>query len=194
MPPSRSTAAGELPELLTAQLRLRGFHLNDAAEVQRLAGDARVAATTANIPHPYPDGAAAQWIGGHLEAFQAGTAIALAITRRSDARLLGTVSLTQVSMRHARAELGYWIGVEYWGQGHCTAAAAALIDWAQMVWGLSRVCARCLASNPASARVLEKLGFAQEGRLCLHERRGHRFEDLLLFGRNSPDRNSRQRC
>jgi len=87
----------------------------DASAVQRLAGAAEVAATTLNIPHPYPVGLAESWINRHRPAAVEGTRVTWAIERTADATLLGTITLSLVPA-HSQAELGYWLGVSYWNQ------------------------------------------------------------------------------
>ena len=60
------------PTLHTQRLILRPFEIADARDVQRLAGDRAIADTTLNIPHPYEDGMAEQWIATHQPQFEAG--------------------------------------------------------------------------------------------------------------------------
>lgn len=176
------------PTLETDRLLLRPYRLDDAAAVQRLAGDARIADTTTAIPHPYPDGAAEAWIAGHATAFRAGTLVNYAVVHRASDRLIGTVSLLDISSEQARAELGYWTAVELWGQGFCTEAVVRLIGFARDHLALTRIVGRCLARNPASARVLQKAGLELEGRFRKDVRKNGRFEDVLFFGRVLPDR------
>ncbi|KGI76715.1 GNAT family N-acetyltransferase [Oleiagrimonas soli] len=176
------------PTLATERLLLRPFAAQDAAAVQRMAGDARIADTTMHIPHPYPDGAAEAWIAGQPDDFAAARRVVFAVTRRNDAQLVGTVSLIAVNRRDALAELGYWIGVDHWGHGYATEAAARLLAFGHETWGLSRFVAHCLARNPGSARVMEKIGMTHEGRLARHVRKHDRFEDVLLYGLNLPER------
>jgi RimJ/RimL family protein N-acetyltransferase len=176
------------PVLDTPRLLLRPFVPADAPEVQRLAGDARVAETTLAIPHPYPDGAAAAWIASHAAGWADGSEISWAIVRREDGALLGAAALMGINARHASAELGYWVGHEHWGLGYASEAARALAAFADGQLGLSRVVGRCLARNPASARVLEKAGLRAEGRLVRHLYVGGVFEDVLLFGWVRPSR------
>src|SRR5262252_1209729 len=72
----------ERPTLETTRLILRPFTLGDARDVQRLAGDREVASTTLNVPHPYEDGMAEQWIGTHQEKYERGELVNFAIVRR----------------------------------------------------------------------------------------------------------------
>lgn len=176
------------PVLESDRLLLRPYTLADAPDVQRLAGDARVADTTATIPHPYPDGAAERWISGLAPAFLDGTRIAYAVTLRATGELVGTVSLHDISRVHSRAELGYWIAVGHWGNGYCTEAVCRLVAFASEQFGISRIVARCLARNPASARVMEKAGLRKEGLLVKHELKNGVFEDMLLYGLALPGR------
>ncbi len=114
--------------LETPRLSLRPFTLADAPDVQRLAGASEVADTTLNVPHPYENGMAEQWIGGQAELFTAGSNVAYAITLRDGGTLLGAISLG-VTAQHRRAEMGYWLGVPFWNQGYMTEAAEALVGW-----------------------------------------------------------------
>jgi ribosomal-protein-alanine N-acetyltransferase len=176
------------PVIESARLRLRPYLATDAADVQRLAGDRRVADTTANIPHPYPDGAAERWIAELAPAFAARKKATFAVTLCDTGELIGTVALHDISIAHARAQLGYWIAVHHWGKGYCTEAVNHLIAYARDQFGITRIAAQCLARNPASARVMEKAGLRPEGVLVQHERKHGVFEDLLLYGRVLPGR------
>ena len=75
----------------------------------------------------------------------------------SQYELVGTVSLMR-SPGSNEAELGYWIGVPYWGRGFAQLAAKAAVQYAFGALKLARVCANCFASNRASSRVLAKVG------------------------------------
>jgi ribosomal-protein-alanine N-acetyltransferase len=176
----------------TTRLVLRPFAIDDAEEVQRLAGEREVAATTLNIPHPYDDGMAEAWIAHQQTDAERGTALVFAVVLREERALAGAVSLT-IAPDHARAEMGYWIGKPYWGRGYCTEAAAAVLEVAFEVLGLHRVYATHLARNPASGRVMQKLGMAHEGRLREHVRKWGVFEDLETYGILADDWRALQR-
>jgi [ribosomal protein S5]-alanine N-acetyltransferase len=170
-----------LPHLRTARLLLRPFRLSDAADVQRLAGDKAVADMVLNIPHPYPDGVAEKWISSHQGQFEAGEACTLAVTLAKTGEFIGSVSLI-ISRRFDRAEAGYWIGVPYWNMGYCTEAARAILDYGFSVFALNRIHATHQARNPASGRVMVKLGMTHEGVARRHAKKGDRYEDMVLYG------------
>jgi RimJ/RimL family protein N-acetyltransferase len=176
------------PSLHTAHLTLRPYKLSDARAVQQLAGAKEVADTTMTIPHPYPDGAAESWISGHAAAFEDRKEITFAILLEESDELLGTASLIDLSAKHARAELGYWVGAPHWGKGYCSEAVARLITYARQELGVTRIVGRCFARNPASARVMLKVGLREEGHLSRHICKSGRYEDILLFGASYPDR------
>ena len=150
-----------MPTLHTDRLTLRPCTALDAPVVQHLAGDREVASTTLNIPHPYEDGMAEEWIASHVPRWEALDFLALAVTHAEDG-LVGVVSL-DLSMAHRRAELGYWIGVPFWNRGYATEASRVLIDFGFEELGLNRIEAQYLMRNPASGRVMEKLGMRREG-------------------------------
>jgi RimJ/RimL family protein N-acetyltransferase len=164
----------------------------DADDVQQLASDRAIADTTLNIPHPYEDGFAERWIGNHRDWFECGQQAVFAVILKasparaneprhlSAAKLIGAVALL-IQPDDQRAELGYWIGMPYWNQGYCTEAARAAIDFGFQQLGLNRIYAHHFVRNPASGRVLQKLGMTHEGRLRQHVRKWDAFEDLKLY-------------
>jgi RimJ/RimL family protein N-acetyltransferase len=166
------------PVLETERLRLRPFAPSDAPEVQRLAGAREIADTTKRIPHPYRDGVAEAWIATHAALHEANRALTLAIERRG-AALLGAIDL-RLEEENSNAEIGYWIRVDEWGRGYATEAARAVIDHGFAALGLHRIWAGHFERNPASGRVLEKLGMAREGVLRAHVRKWGRFENLVV--------------
>jgi ribosomal-protein-alanine N-acetyltransferase len=169
------------PSLQTERLVLRPFQLADAADVQRLAGNRAIADTTLNIPHPYEDGLAEAWISTHLPRFEAGELVSFAIASRETGELIGAIGLV-IHQRFQRAELGYWVGMPYWNQGYCTEAGRAVVDYAFATLHLNRVHACHLARNPASGRVMQKLGMTHEGLARQHVKRWETYEDLELYG------------
>src|SRR5690554_4201799 len=118
----------ELPVLTCERLTLSSFALDDAMRVQELAGAKEVAATTSNIPHPYADGLAEAWINGHVDSFQDGKSVTLAIRLKDSNELIGAIEL-MISRAESKASLGYWIGKQYWNNGYCTEAARALLKY-----------------------------------------------------------------
>jgi len=169
------------PTFETERLLLRPFTLADAADVQRLAGDRAIAANIGgNFPHPYEDGMAEEWISGHQEQYENGNAIQFAVVLRSDNSLIGTIALT-VSQDAARAELGYWMGKDYWGQGYCTEAARPVVKYGFEVLELNRIHACHFGGNPASGRVMQKTGMKYEGCRRQHFCKWGEFEDCVDY-------------
>ena len=171
----------EQPNIESHRLLLRPFVNEDAPIVQELAGDRQVAATTLNIPHPYEDGVAEKWISTHEEIFNSGTDVIFAITRKSDEVLVGAIGLV-ITSSHRRGEMGYWIGRDHWGNGYCTEAAKTLLHFGFDELDLNKICARHMDTNPASGRVLQKIGMRWEGCLKQHYRRWDVFVDYPIYG------------
>jgi len=84
------------------------------------------------------------------------------------------------------AELGYWIGLPFWGKGICTEAGKLVQEYAFETLGLKRLHARHLARNPSSGRVLEKLGFIHECSQKGHVKKWNKLEDVENYGLVSP--------
>lgn len=176
-----ATNPDQRPTLETPRLVLRPFNLNDAPEVQRLCSDFAIADTTAVIPHPYPDGLAEQWIATHADAFARREHVVLAVTTKDSGELIGSIGLV-INQPNNRAELGYWISKSHWNRGYATEAGSRLVIYGFEELKLARIDSHCFARNPASGRVLEKIGMQREGCLRSHFVKWDRREDLIMYG------------
>lgn len=99
-----------------------------------------------------------------------------------DGRLIGNCGIRIQSFETMEADIGYELAPEQWGKGYATELAAMLVRHGFTELGLHRITAHCMADNVASARVLEKAGMRQEGRLRESEWMQGRWWDRLLFG------------
>ena len=165
----------------TNRLLLRPFQISDANDVQRLAGDFEIADTTLFIPHPYEDGVAEQWISTHEENFKNGKELIFAITLQESKELIGSIGLI-LNKANEKAELGYWIGKPFWNKGYATEAAMAMLQFGFGELKLERIHAHYFARNPASGKVMEKLGMQYEGTLRKDIKKWGKFEDIKMYG------------
>ncbi len=168
------------PTLHTDRLVLRLPERAYLPDVQRLANAWEIADTTLNLPHPYEDGMAEEWFKAQAERYDKGEKVHFSIFLRDESSFIGGVSLSN-DARHQRGELGYWIGVPFWGQGYCTEAARAMVTYGFNTLGLNRIEAHHFTRNPASGRVMQKIGMTYEGCLRQHVRRWENFEDIAVY-------------
>src|SRR5712675_199725 len=145
------------PVLETERLVLRAPRLEDANAIATLADDRRIAENTLRIPHPYtlPDARAFL-----TSANATDDETVFAITGRAGT-VLGACGIAKLDGK--QPEIGYWLGVPFWGKGYATEAARAVIDHAFGDLGYDLLLGGARVSNPASRRVLEKCGFQWTG-------------------------------
>jgi [ribosomal protein S5]-alanine N-acetyltransferase len=165
------------PTLETTRLRLRPYSEADIVDLLPLIGTREVAATTLRIAHPYTEQDATAFLALSRESGK----LWLATTLRSDGRQIGGVGL-RIDDQHKHAELGYWLGVPYWGQGYATEAAREILRYGFEDLGLHRIFASHFKHNPASGRILLKLGMRHEGRQRQHLRKWDQFVDSEFYG------------
>lgn len=177
------------PTLRTARLVLGEFTLGDAAEVTRLAGAREVADTTLAIPHPYELEHALSWIEQQQQETVDGPNLSFAVRLLSTGALIGSVGLRDIEPEHRQAELGFWIGRDWWGQGYAREAARAVLRFGFETLELNRISAHHLVRNPASGRVLLAIGMQREGVLRQRVRKWGKYEDVVLYAvlRADPD-------
>lgn len=167
----------EMPVLRTERLTLRPFTLADAPALQQLASAYEVALNTLMVPHPYPDGAAECWIGTHQTEFEEDRAINFAI---DDGQLTGAIGL--IFKSDGLGEIGYWIGVPFWGRGYASEAVREVVRFGFEERNLHRIFAQHFTRNPASGKVLQKAGMTYEGTLREHLKKWDEYLDLACYG------------
>jgi RimJ/RimL family protein N-acetyltransferase len=156
---AREAIARRIPVLKTDRLVLRALCQRDVPVIVQLAGDRRVAENTARIPHPYAADEAEQFVA---QANRQNDSATFAITLNGS--LIGACG---IDVRQDGAELGYWLGVPFWGCGYATEAVRAVIDYGFGALGYEVLHSGARVRNPASRRVLEKCGFQWRGvQLC----------------------------
>ncbi len=170
----------EQPILTTERLLLRTPAMDDVPAIEALLQERDIAATTLNIPHPYPAGAAAEWLTRTCEHIENGSSAVFGIVRRADSTYLGTVGLHRDTDHHA-AEMGYWIGKPYWNTGYTSEAVRRVIQYGFEELGLHRIAASYFTHNPASARVMQKANMQFEGILRQHIYKWGQFCDLGCY-------------
>ena len=96
-------------------------------------------------------------------ALTTGDYLRLGIESAASGKLLGTCALWGINAQCRRAEIGFILDSRAWGQGYMHEALSALLHYAFTELGLNRVEADSDPRNERSARLLERLGFSQEG-------------------------------
>jgi RimJ/RimL family protein N-acetyltransferase len=170
-----------MDELLTDRLLLRAFRPADWSDVHAYGTDPEVVRfmdwgpnTTEQSRHHVNRSVAIASVSPRL-------AYPYAVERVADGRVIGSAELSMTSLDHRRAEMGYVFARQTWGQGYATEAAGALLDYAFDKLGLHRVAATCDPDNVGSARVLQKIGMAPEGRLRAYFLIRGEWRDRLMF-------------
>ena len=168
------------PTLRSARLVLDSPVPADAPELQRLAGAREIAVTTLSIPHPYELDHAVAWIEQQRReaARHRGYSFAVRLTNRT---LIGTVGLRDIDPEHSQAELGFWIGHQWWGNGYAREAAAEVIRFGFESLALNRIFAHHMLRNPASGQVLQAVGMRREGILRQRVQKWGVYEDVVLY-------------
>lgn len=169
----------EFPLLQTERLILRQFRFGDSDIVQELAARKEISEGTF-IPYPYEDGMARNWIKNQYEYYLKGVLFNFAIILASENRLIGSMGLT-LENYGVTAQLGYWIGVPYWGNGFCTEAGHEVLRFGFEDLRLKSIYASHFSDNKASGRVLRKLGMSYAGKKTGYFRHMGQLKDAEFY-------------
>ncbi len=151
-----------MTRLETPRLLLRPMVRTDAPHIYEYMQDREIAYNTLLIPYPYPAGAAEDWMQKCWEQASSRENYTFAVVLKAEKRMIGSMGIGQ-NAAHNRAEIGYWIGKRYWGQGYASEACRRIIQFGFEEMGLNRIQASYFTRNPASRRVMEKAGMHHEG-------------------------------
>lgn len=168
--------------LESERLILRPVEESDLSALHPLIDDADVAATMLSTPHPYPEDEFLDFIRNAVKLLERRERYEMTIVLRKTGGSIGAVRFFNVAWEHLRTEMGCWLGRQYWGRGYATEAVGKMLQFGFEELGMEGIHAHCLASNTASARVLEKAGLVREGLIRRAVRKGDAFHDVLLYG------------
>jgi len=170
-------------ELSLGECRIRDLVQNDAPALARYADNRNIARVLRDLfPSPYSEADARNFIG---RITREEPHLAFAIANEDEAfGVIGYIPGQDV-YRYS-AEIGYWIGEEYWGRGIMSRAVDAFSVYLFDTFAFNRLFAGIFSSNPASARVLQKAGYCREGILKAHVLKDGKLQDELLYARLRP--------
>jgi RimJ/RimL family protein N-acetyltransferase len=157
-------------------ISIRCIDKSDISDVARLADNIAIAQMTANLPYPYTSEHAKIWLD-YVQNNKNEHVFAVL----GDGEFMGVVGLVH-EPEHERAELGYWLGQNYWNKKVMTTAAGMAVAYAFTMLGVQKIYSRCFAPNKASQRVLEKNGFVFEGCQRAHHIRMGVMQDVFRYG------------
>ena len=165
-------------EIRTSRLLLRPVVPQDSGRITELVGDPRIHRMLARVAPGQTKAQTLAWIMTHERSRIDGTDHVFAITLGGE--FLGVIGAHRTGPEDP-FEIGYWLAPNAWGQGICSEAGAAIIAWLERTRGARVLVAGHFADNPASGRVLAKLGFLPCGRDKMHcAGRGERVEHILM--------------
>lgn len=154
----------------TARLRLRRLEPADAPVVAELLDDWEVVRNTSNIPFPYSIETAVDFVAKVAEETAGGRALVFAVEERLTGRMIGCIGS---SIAEGRAEIGYWLGRDFWNRGYAGEALARCLRLLFDDFAVEEAWASVLPGNAGSRRLLDKAGFQfDETRRCELPARG----------------------
>ena len=147
-----------MPVIMTPRLILRSWREEDARALFLIARDKRVGMSAGWKPHS----SVKESLSVINDVFSAPEVYALVL--RESGEIIGSAGLmteynSDIGLCRGDCEIGYWLGVPYWGQGYCTEAAKALISRAFTELSMQRIFCNYFEGNYSSARVAQKCGF-----------------------------------
>jgi RimJ/RimL family protein N-acetyltransferase len=172
--------------LVDGPTALRPWRDDDLRSIVAACQDPEIPRWT-RVPSPYGESDARAYLLQRYDVLEAGNAAPFAIvSAEDDQRLLGSISLMDISWTHARAEVGYWLARESRGQGHGTRAVGAICRWGFERLALERIALLASTRNEPSLRVAERAGFRREAVLRSYMRTRDGREDMVAFALLAP--------
>lgn len=168
----------EFPRIDTERLILSQLEENDIPSIVEFLQHRIFSDLTSNIPYPYTEDDAKFWLKMSKDAFENKTGFTFGI-RNKEEQLIGAIGLHDRD--DDKAELGYWIGIPYWNKGYVTEAAKAIVNFGFEELELNKIYATHLIHNPASGKIMEKIGMEKEALLKQHVKHDNEYFDLVMY-------------
>lgn len=168
----------EFPRIETERLILSQLEEKDTPFIIELLQHRIFSDLTSNIPYPYTEDDAKFWLKMSKEAFEEKSGYTFGI-RNKEGDLIGAIGLHD--REDDKAELGYWMGIPYWNKGYVTEAAKAIVDFGFKELKLNKIFATHFPHNPASGKIMQKIGMEKEALLKEHVKKDDEYFDLVMY-------------
>ena len=180
---SQKNMKKEFPVLITERLILSRPVEGDMQHIiHYLDSDKIYSENTANIPYPYKEADAEFLIHGVVDkGFENETDFVFAIRNKENGLIMGLIGIHHWDKANQKAEIGYWLGKEFWNKGYVTEAMAEVLAFGFKVLNLNKMFANFFPHNPASGRVMEKSGMKQEAVLRQEIYKNEKFLDFVRY-------------
>lgn len=165
-------------KLVLASCTVRSWEWRDCDAIVRHANNRKVSINLRDrFPYPYTINDARSWLDT-VVGRQPETNFAIDVAGEA----VGGIGFTlQPDVGYRSAEIGYWLGEDFWGRGITTEALIAVTDYAFSKFDVCRLYAHVFDGNDASARVLEKAGYEFEGRMRKSVTKEGRTMDQIMY-------------
>ena len=159
------------PFLQTHRLLLRGLRMDDLDRFHELINVPEVAALNTSIPHPLSLKRARAWVDYYADTTLHGKDLHWAICLKSDQSFIGVINLYDVSEDFRQAEIGFWIGKDYWNRKLTSEAVQTVVDYARTETKIRSIIASYHPMNIASAKLLANTGFTRSKTVRIFNRK-----------------------
>lgn len=171
------------PKINGLLVSLRELSIEDAMDISHLM-TYNISKSLWQVPYPYTVENSLNFINSSQRDFKSLKALNFAIQYKNNEnvnRLVGIISLKNIDSDKKNANVGYWIGEQYWGNGIATESVALVINYAFSVLGLEEIYAYVYSENKASIRVLEKNGMTKKGEVNEYNKMSGSYERTTKY-------------
>ncbi|MCL1679685.1 GNAT family N-acetyltransferase [Elizabethkingia miricola] len=162
----------------TERLILSPLKESDIPLITEYLQEKIISDNTSHIPYPYSESDARTWIKMSDDALTAKTGYTFAI-REKEGKIIGAIGLHDRG--DDKAELGYWIAVPFWNKGYATEAASAILNFGIKELKFHKIYATHFIHNPASGKIMEKIGMQKEAVLKDHIKKEGQYLDIQMY-------------
>jgi len=172
----------------THRLTLRTLKHEDLVRFHNLINDPAVADTTFSIPNPMSYERAKTWMNYYVDPSLHGNDHHWGICLKNQEEIIGMINVYDIHPKWLQAEVGFWLGSEYWGNGYGTEATCTVVDYMMQHFPLQRLIASYQKTNIASAAILSKAGLNPLHTVRMYNKKKRRWEVVVQVSRERTER------